>query len=340
LSSASVKAQLGSALGSNGLPYWRSLSDFLNGKASRSEFEKIVRAWIDTPDLVHLHNTLLMSMITTARGDPIFNPASASATSNGKSTGGPNGSSAPARKKRRILPPHQDPSPKLKKWVMGIKKAERERIKGLLSSGYSPQPLWKDDEVGLERSIMLRAEGKNPAGTRVPLSLSTMTRTLPSQQNLAERISLIASQHNLTTSRPVASLATAAIEAYLKQITMHALTLTSSSHPFTSITPASANTGSSTFPHSGSNIQHPSTLSVSSFISLFTVVPSSNPGPSAAIDRLFLEGGRLDGLDADRRDGRQDVEDALDAGLDEGLAQYWGLISARSGVRDFLRENL
>ena len=52
----------------------------------------------------------------------------------------------------------------------------------------------------------------DPPFTRVPVQLSTSTRALPSQQNLLERVSLIASQHNLTTSRPVAVLATAAIE--------------------------------------------------------------------------------------------------------------------------------
>lgn len=47
----SVKAQLATLLGSNGLPYWRSLSDFLAGKASRTEFERDVRQWINTAEL-------------------------------------------------------------------------------------------------------------------------------------------------------------------------------------------------------------------------------------------------------------------------------------------------
>lgn len=47
----SVKAQLATLLGSNGLPYWRSLSDFLAGKSSRTEFERDVRQWINTAEL-------------------------------------------------------------------------------------------------------------------------------------------------------------------------------------------------------------------------------------------------------------------------------------------------
>lgn len=50
-SANSIKAQLASSLGSNGLPYWRSLSSFLSGKQSRTEFEKEVRQWINTPEL-------------------------------------------------------------------------------------------------------------------------------------------------------------------------------------------------------------------------------------------------------------------------------------------------
>lgn len=50
MSANSVKAQLAAILGSNGLPYWRSLSDFLAGKTSRSEFERDMRQWINTPE--------------------------------------------------------------------------------------------------------------------------------------------------------------------------------------------------------------------------------------------------------------------------------------------------
>ena len=44
------------------------------------------------------------------------------------------------------------------------------------------------------------------------MQLSSASRTLPGTQNLAERISLIASQNNLTAAKSVANLASAAIE--------------------------------------------------------------------------------------------------------------------------------
>lgn len=46
-----IRKQLGSALGKAGLPYWNKLRDFLVGKLGRSEFEELVRQWINTPEL-------------------------------------------------------------------------------------------------------------------------------------------------------------------------------------------------------------------------------------------------------------------------------------------------
>jgi len=216
--------------------------------------------------------------------------------------------------------PHQDPPPRLRRWIVGIRKQERERLRALAStSGSSPASSWYDEEIGLERAIMLRPEGKSG------LLYDKI------HQNLTERISLIASQHNLTTSRPVAALATTAIEAFLKQLAMHALTLTSSSHPFTSISPASGQ-NASTLPSSLIPSHSQSTLTLSSLLSLLTVVPASLPTSSAAVDKLFLRGPDLDAPDGHRSES----ELAMESGLDEGLAQYWALLSARSGVRDFI----
>lgn len=74
------------------------------------------------------------------------------------------------------------------------------------------------------------------------------------------------------------------------------------------------------------------TLSLASFASLLTIVPSSLPGPSAAVDRLFLRGTASDPPD----ETRKRVQDVVDLGLDPDLAQYWGLLGLRSGVRDYL----
>jgi len=46
-----IRTQLASALGSNGLSYWKILKHFLVGNLSRIEFDEVVRRWINTPDL-------------------------------------------------------------------------------------------------------------------------------------------------------------------------------------------------------------------------------------------------------------------------------------------------
>src|SRR5258708_4485089 len=113
---------------------------------------------------------------------------------------------------------------------------------------------------------------------------------------------------------------------------MHALSLTTSSHPFASISP------SNPFSHSPYHSSHNSTtLKLSSILSLLTIVPSSLPTPSAAADRLFLRGAEPDPPDDTRRAAETAIEMGEKMGLDEGLAQYWALLSSRSGVRDWLK---
>lgn len=48
---AEVKAALAIALGSNAEPYWRTLSDFLQGKMSRAEFDDLMSERLNTPHL-------------------------------------------------------------------------------------------------------------------------------------------------------------------------------------------------------------------------------------------------------------------------------------------------
>ncbi|KAF8308221.1 hypothetical protein DL93DRAFT_2087244 [Clavulina sp. PMI_390] len=313
-SANSVKAQLAQLLGSNGLPYWRALSDFLAGKTSRTEFEKDMRQWINTPELVQLHNSLLTAMLVTSQID------------NSKDSTSPASSSQPSRKKRRRVLPHQDPAPRLRRWIVGLKKAERDRIRTISSSASSSSGSpYIQDEIKLERPIALRREYQNPAGAMPHVPLSSQTRALPSTQNIGARISLIAAQHNMKINRAVPALASAAIEAFIKQLSMDALALTVS--PLAVSNASSSNPLSTHLPSSATP-----TLSLSSFAALLTVVPSSLPHPSAAADKLFLRGTLPDEPD----DTRQRVQQAVEAGLEPDLAQYLALLEMRSGVREYL----
>lgn len=66
--------------------------------------------------------------------------------------------------------------------------------------------------------------------------------------------------------------------------------------------------------------------------SLLNVVPSSLPLPSASTDRLFLRGAEPNPTDVTRLR----IQESVDMGLNPELAQYWGLLSQRSGLRDYL----
>jgi hypothetical protein len=291
---STIKSQLVAALGPNGRDYWENLNGFIVGKISRQEFEDVVREWINTPELVHLHNSFLLTMISSAG---TLDPPDTK----------PDGPQQPHNKRRRLLP-HQDPPPKLKKWVIGLGKRERETLKNNPPMPFDPN--LRDDEIILDRGVRLRAEGKNPAGTRVALPLSTSIRALPNLQNLTDRVTLIASQHNLTASKRAIHLLASALEAYLKNLSMHALSLTSGCHPFSSIQPASPS---------------PMTpLSLSAFETLFTISPSEIPNLSAT--SITLE--------TLKAESEHPIDDGSDGAEGEDVnAQLMKLMKMRSAFR-------
>ncbi|KAG8890987.1 hypothetical protein FRB99_003847, partial [Tulasnella sp. 403] len=304
-----IRTQLASALKDNGLPYWRNLTDFLQGNIGRVEFEEHVRLWINTPELLHLHNTLVYSIISRATQPQ--SPTSPSTIPN------PNG--GPPRKKRKLLP-YQDPSPALNRWVLGMGKAERARVRGVLAArraggGAAKPPFYEGSQY--ERPIKTVPEGTSRAGTHVALPLSTLTRTLPTIQQLSGRMDLIAAQHQMTASKAAASLLSAAVEAYLKHITVHTLASTSSSHPFASISPSDAS-------------PQPS-LAPSSFTTLFTIAPFEIPNPNPVVMNLTVTG-----QEKSEPEEGEEVLRRLDVKLDPVNRQIVRVLFAKSGVREMV----
>lgn len=86
-----------------------------------------------------------MSMIVVSRLDPLADAAGASSSTHS------------SRKRKRALA-HQDPPPRLRKWVVGLRKTERDRVRGI--SGTAPSPI-VPDEIRLEKGIALRKEGRS-----------------------------------------------------------------------------------------------------------------------------------------------------------------------------------
>ena len=114
---------------------------------------------------VNLHNALLISIIgSSSHHAPPTPPPD-----------GP-GKAKPNRKRRRTLPyqgvsENDDQgtlrSPKLKRWIIGMGRKERERIRALEKSqlengenGAIAPRLYPLDEIAAERGVMLLPEGK------------------------------------------------------------------------------------------------------------------------------------------------------------------------------------
>ncbi|KAH7929091.1 hypothetical protein BV22DRAFT_1081711 [Leucogyrophana mollusca] len=310
-STSTIKSQLGVALGPKAPGYFETLSQFVSGRISRSEFDDSVRQALDAPNLVQLHNSLIISLFDfTAHRRPPTPP--------------PEVPKLPPRKRRRTLP-YQGPddtddtlrSNRLKRWTVAVGKRERDRIRNLPSAAPErPRPRKDTDEIAQERGVILLAERGDPPGSRLPLHLASVSRA-PTLQHISDRINLISAQHNLAApSRVVSQLMVLAFQAKLKQLITHALTLTSTSHAITSITPS--------VPHS-----HNRVLTASSFDTLFTLSPAVLPNKSAAAMRLAVGDNEI--MDD------EDISLLKDREVQDPRWQILALLGERSTVKDALR---
>jgi hypothetical protein len=130
------------------------------------ETERIILIY----DLVQLHNALIISLF-----DPSTHKVAAI-------TPPPEVPKGPTRKRRRLLPYQGEDedlnsdlrSERLKQWVVGVGKRERERIRGLhtlaLSTESRPRP--ETDEIARERGVQLLPE-RGGAFLFIRLQIST-----------------------------------------------------------------------------------------------------------------------------------------------------------------------
>ncbi|KAL0953541.1 hypothetical protein HGRIS_004763 [Hohenbuehelia grisea] len=316
-STGTIKSQLTAALGYKAPEYLQTLRDFVSGKISRAEFESSAEKLLDSSNLIQLHNALIISLFdaTTYHKRPPTPP--------------PDLPKPPPRKRQRVLP-YQGPddpddgtlmSPRLRKWIVGVGKRERERVKKLQAATAPIEPSRprpEADEIARERGVMLLSERSDPPGSRLPLHLLTITRT-PTIQHIADKINLVCSQHNLQQpSRMVYTLINVAYETHLKKLITQALTLTSSSASISSIHPSASHTRSHTLP-------------LSAFETLFTISPSILPNNSAAASQLALNDGSTY-LDDD-----EDAAVLKDREVRDQRWQLFALLGERSTVKDALR---
>ncbi|KAI6149792.1 transcriptional regulator of RNA polII, SAGA, subunit-domain-containing protein [Pisolithus tinctorius] len=310
-STSTIKGQLHAALGPKAQPYFEALSQFVSAKISRGEFEDAVRQALDAPNLVQLHNSLIISLFdfTVHRRPP---------------TPPPDVPKQPPRKRRRTLP-YQGPddtdgslrSMRLKRWTVSLGRRERERIRGLQVNGVEhPRPQKHTDEIAADRGVTLLPERGDPPGSRLPLHLASVSRAL-SLQHISDRINLISAQHNMgAPSRAVSSLMAVAVETKLKQLIKQALSLTSTSYAIASINPSA--------PRSNNRV-----LTASSFETLFTISPAVLPNKSAAALKLELGENDMDD---------EDIAFLKDREVRDQRWQILALLGERSSVKEALRQ--
>jgi hypothetical protein len=189
-STSTLKAQLKTSLGPKSDQYFSVLSQFICGMLSRVEFEEAVRQHLTTQQLLQLHNALVISLFD--------------ASSHQRPRSPPPGSPTRHQKKRRRIWPYQGPgenegprSSRLKRWVVGVGKKERDRTRSLPAAP-PVLPTLDRGEIARERAVIVLPERGDPPGSRLPLTLSTMSRSL-NIQHIFDRMNLISAQWNLGT---------------------------------------------------------------------------------------------------------------------------------------------
>ncbi|KAK0432858.1 transcriptional coactivator Hfi1/Transcriptional adapter 1, partial [Armillaria borealis] len=198
-STSTIKRQISSQLGAKAPAYFEPLASFVTGKISRPEFEDSLKAVLDAPNLIQLHNALIISLFDARSFKRPLTPP-------------PDLPKPPPRKRRRTLP-YQGPgddgsirSERLKRWTVSVGKHERDWIAALESVQPSTGPRLDTDEIARERGVVLLPERGEPPGSRLAVQLATITRS-PNVQHIADRINLICAQNNLgSPSRSVSSL--------------------------------------------------------------------------------------------------------------------------------------
>ncbi|KAJ7491246.1 transcriptional regulator of RNA polII, SAGA, subunit-domain-containing protein [Mycena latifolia] len=307
-STSTLKAQLKGHLGPKADLYFSTLNLFVTGQTSRTEFDEAIRAILDAPNLVQLHNALIISLFDATTHK---RPPSPTAAPRPK---------PPPRKRRRVLP-YQGPED-LDALSLALHASSTGLSPSASAAPLDARPL-RSDEISAERGVVLLTERGDPPGSRLPVHLAA-TAGAPTVQHIADRMNLICAQNNLgAPSRAVPSLMNLACEAMLKQLLTHALTLTSSSQTISSITPSTSRSA---------HTRTQPVLTTSSFNTLFTVSPADLPNKSAAALRLGFMGD-----DDGHGDSDNDVVLLKDREVRDQRWQIVALLSERSTVREVLR---
>ncbi|PBK60458.1 hypothetical protein ARMSODRAFT_1090311 [Armillaria solidipes] len=153
-STSTIKQQISSQLelGAKAPAYFEPLASFVTGKISRPEFEDSLKAVLDAPNLIQLHNALIISPLRCtqlqAASDASAGPAQA---------------------------PTTEEEEDVTRWTVSVGKHERDRIAALESVPPTTGPRLDTDEIARERGVVLLPERGEPPGSRLSVQLDLDT---------------------------------------------------------------------------------------------------------------------------------------------------------------------
>lgn len=173
---------------------------------------------------VQLHNALIISLFDARSHKRPLSPPPGSDPHHLSSNISNINNNPPLRKRRKVgqtslpyqgpdVPPEElgSKSVRMKRWVVSLGRGERDRVKALSQSSLNPpttEPsglgLRITEEIQRERPLLLHKERQSAPGIRPTLALATTSRA-PTIHAVFDRVSLICSQHNL--SSPVRNVA-------------------------------------------------------------------------------------------------------------------------------------
>ncbi|WVO15895.1 hypothetical protein L204_103560 [Cryptococcus depauperatus] len=279
-----IKQELHDALGEEGLPYWKAMNAYLVGQLGRGELESMVRGCLKSGQL-HLHNKLLISLLTNAAIPPHESSSSAS-----------------QRKRKRMSVSHPDydtddtlieDKRRVERWVMSLGKKERARVKkAMAGTTETGGTTIVGDGKDAWESMEAKRWSPYSSNTLIP-PLALPKRQLPSSHQLALRLSQFAKMHDLAIAThatdDIGEFMAIGMDAHMGDVLHGVVHLTGRDRPGNStirvrkdINPSSREVDSET--SASSDIPAPD---LETMRSLFTLHPSLHSNLSPSLHRLM-----------------------------------------------------
>ncbi|KAF9897805.1 hypothetical protein BX616_004953 [Lobosporangium transversale] len=208
-----LKQQLAEALGENGPSYWQALTDFVQGKLNRQEFDFYANLYLSRKN-APLHNQFILANIHNAQKEAP--PPSKGSVGWGKGKRGKDG---------KLLREKDPKRRKMKNQILSLGKAERERIKGLKETHKKSSMMIKQRLKEHRVSRPMAPTVSQPAliaeynrGNHAPLCFDS--KELPNFESMRDRMVAVAMENGLMSGvqEGAVELMLHALESHIKNI--------------------------------------------------------------------------------------------------------------------------